>query len=126
MKKQTVTALIVTRSLALGEGLNALFRAIPQIDEVQIVGTLEQALPEIEMRKPGIVLVDAKSSGNNTLTMLQHIARLSPQSRRVVLVDDVQDFKGTPELAEVVLVKGASPSAVAAIVTDLLMNKGEE
>ena len=125
MKKQTVTAIIVTRSIALGEGLNALFRAFPQIDEVQIVRTLEKAMPEIEMKKPGIVFVDAETTDDNLQTMLQQIARLSPLSRRVVLVGALQDFKWTPEHAEATLVKGGSPSVVAAILTDLLMTNGE-
>ena len=40
-------------------------------------------------------------------------------------MDEVQDVKWMPQYAEAVLIKGVSPAAVAAIVTNLLFAKGD-
>jgi hypothetical protein len=42
------------------------------------------------------------------------------------MLDRETDRRWVPHYAEAILFKGASPSAVAKIVTDLLLNKGEE
>jgi xanthine/uracil permease len=38
----------------------------------------------------------------------------------------VRDVKWMPQYAEAVLIKGVSPAAVAAIVTNLLFSKGDD
>lgn len=126
MKKQIIAALIATRSIPLGEGLDALLKAIPQIDEVEIITSLEKALKKIEARKPEIVLLDVALSGNKAQALLEKIVSLSPETQRVLLVDDVQDVKWMPPYAEAILIKGVSPSAVATIVTNLLLSKGDK
>lgn len=126
MKKQIIAALIATRSIPLGEGLDALLKAIPQIDEVEIITSLEKALQKIEARKPEIVLLDVALSGNKAQALLEKIVSLSPETQRVLLVDDVQDVKWMPQYAEAILIKGVSPSAVATIVTNLLLSKGDK
>lgn len=126
MKKQFIAALIVTRSIPLGEGLDALLKAIPQIDQVEITKRLEEALQKIQARKPGIVLLDAVLSGDKTQSLLEKIKTISPETQRVLLVDHVRDMKWTPQHAEAILIKGVSPSAVATIVTHLLLTKGDE
>ncbi|HET9589302.1 MAG TPA: hypothetical protein VFO91_10980, partial [Anaerolineales bacterium] len=81
MEKQIITALIVTPSTPLGEGLDALLRAIPQIDEVEITRSLEKALQQIESRKPRIVLLDFAASRNHAKSLLEKIESLSPQTQ---------------------------------------------
>lgn len=125
MEEQIITALIVTPSTPLGEGLDALLRAIPQIDEVEITRSLEKALQQIESRKPRIVLLDFAASRNHAKALLEKIESLSPQTQRVLLVDNVADVKWMPRFAEAILIKGVAPSAVATIVTNLLISKGD-
>jgi hypothetical protein len=44
----------------------------------------------------------------------------------VLLVDDVEKVNLVPKYAEAILIKGAAPSALTAIVTDLLLEKGDD
>lgn len=115
----------MTHSIALADGLNALLGAISQIDDVGIARNIEDGFEQIENRKPRIVLIDSVLVGNKPEELLEKIISLSPETQRVLLVDDVQDLKWMPQYAEAVLIKGVSPSAVAAIVTNLLFSKGD-
>ncbi|HSL29740.1 MAG TPA: hypothetical protein VK900_11110 [Anaerolineales bacterium] len=126
MNKQPIRAFIITRSIPLADGLEALLRAISQIDEIGIARNLDEAFEQIESRKPRIVLIDAVLIGRRPEELLDKIAFLSPETQRVLLVEDVQDVKWMPQHAEAVLIKGVSPSAVAGILTSLLFSKGDE
>jgi DNA-binding NarL/FixJ family response regulator len=126
MNKQTIRAFIITRSIPLADGLDALLRAISQIDEIGIAGNMQEAFEQIERRKPRIVLIDAVLAGSQPEELLEKIAFLSPETQRVLLVEDVQDMKWMPQHAEAILIKGVSPSAVAGILTNLLFSKGDE
>ena len=124
MNEQPIRALIITRSIALGDGLNALLRTISQIDEVGIARSMDEAFGQIESRMPRIVLIDAVLIESRPEELLKSVRVLSPRTQRVLLVDNVQDVKWMPQYAEAVLIKGVSPAAVAVILTDLLFSKG--
>ena len=126
MNKKIIVVLIVIRSIPLADGLDALLKAILQIEEVQIIRNFENAIRQIENRKPRIVLIDSALLGNEPEASLEKVALLSPETQRVLLVDDVQEVNLVPRYAEAILFNGISPSAVAAIVTSLLSTKGEE
>jgi DNA-binding NarL/FixJ family response regulator len=126
MNRQSIRAFIITRSISLADGLEALLRAVSQIDEVETLMNMEEVFEQVERRKPRIVLIDAILAGRRPEELLQKIALLSPETQRVLLVEDVQDLKWMPQYAEAVLIKGVSPSAVAAILTNLLFSKGDE
>ena len=80
----------------------------------------------IEDIKPRILLLDLSLAGKKPEAFLEKIILLSPETLRVLLVDDVQDIKWMPQFAEAILLKGVSPSAVATILTNLLFVKGDE
>ena len=126
MNKQIVIIVIATRSIPLADGLEALLKAIPQIDKVEIVRTMENAVQRIEDIKPRILLLDLALMGKKPEVFLEKIILLSPETLRVLLVDDVRDLKWKPQFAEAVLIKGVSPSAVATILTNLLYLKGDK
>lgn len=126
MNKQITIIVIATRSIPLANGLEALLKAIPQIEKVEIVRTIEQALHRVGEVKPRVILLDLSLAGKNPEALLEKITLLSPETLRVLLADDVQDIKWLPQSAEAVLVKGVSPSAVATILTNLLFVKGDE
>ncbi len=126
MSKQIIIVVVATRSIPLADGLEALLKAIPQIEKVEIVRTIEQALQRVEDIKPRILLLDLALAGKQPEALLERIILLSPETLRALLVDDVQDIKWLPQFAEAILVKGASPSAVATILTNLLFVKGDE
>jgi DNA-binding NarL/FixJ family response regulator len=126
MDKQITIVVIATRSIPLADGLDALLKAIPQIEKVEIVRTMEDALKRIEDIKPRILLLDLALAGKKPEEFLEKIILLSPETMRVLLVDDVQDIKWLPRFAEAILIKGVSPSAVATILTNLLFVKGDK
>lgn len=125
MNKKNIIVLIAARSIPLTDGLDALLKAIPQIDEVRIARNLENVYQQLETRKIRIVLIDAVLFGNDLEVVLEKIHILSPETHRVLLVDDVQRVNLMPRYAEAILIKGAAPTAIAAIVTTLLLEKGE-
>ena len=126
MDKPILAALIVTRSTPLADGLIALLDAMPDIDGVSVVKSLEDAYEQIVREKPRILLLDLVLAEDQPEQWLENIVSLSPETQRVLLVDDVQHVRWMPQFAEAVLIKGVSPSAVAAIVTQLLFSKGDE
>lgn len=124
MKKNITIALIATRSIPLSDGLEALLKAISQIHEVRIARNFESIYQQLETSSVGIVLIDSILLGNNPQTLLEKIQTLSPETQRVLLVDNVQEINLMPRYTEAILIKGAAPSAIAAIVTNLLLKKG--
>lgn len=126
MNKEIIIVLIATRSIPLADGLDALLKAIPQIEEVQIARNLENAYSKIKDGKPQIILIDSVLLGSNPEVALEKIQTLSPTTQRVLLVDDVLEVNLMPKYAEAILIKGISPSVVATIVTNLFVINGEE
>jgi DNA-binding NarL/FixJ family response regulator len=126
MNKQIAIVVIATRSIPLADGLGTLLKAIPQIEKVEIVRTMEDALQRIEDIRPRILLLDLSLAGKKPEAFLEKIILLSPETMRVLLVEDEQDIKWQPQFAEVILIKGFAPSAVAAILTNLLFLKGDK
>jgi DNA-binding NarL/FixJ family response regulator len=126
MKKQITIVVIATRSIPLADGLEALLKAICLIEKVEIVRTIEQAVQRIGEVKPRVLLLDLSLAGKKPEALLEKIILLSPETMRVLLVEDEQDTKWQPKFAEAILIKGVSPSAVVAILSNLLSIKGDE
>ncbi|HET9907638.1 MAG TPA: hypothetical protein VFQ23_13385 [Anaerolineales bacterium] len=126
MSDQITIVIIATRSLPLADGLDALLKAIPQIEKVEIIRTIEQAMQRVEEAKPRALLLDLALAGKKPEAFLEKIILHSPETLRVLLVDDVQDMKWQPQFAEAILIKGASPSAFATTLTNLLALKRDE
>lgn len=125
MNKQIIIVVIATRSIPLADGLEALLKAIPQIEKVEIVRTMEDALKRTEDIKPRILLLDLSLAGKKPEALLEKIILLSPETMRVLLAEDEQDFKWQPQFAEAILIKGVVPTAVAEILTNLMFLKGD-
>jgi len=126
MNTQITIVVIATHSIPLADGLEALLEAIPQIEKVEVVRTMEDAMQRVEDIKPRILLLDLNLAGKKPEALLEKIILLSPETMRVLLVDDVQDNEWQPQFAEAILIKGVSPSAVAASLTNLLFLKGDQ
>ena len=125
MKKQPVEVLIITRSLALQQGLGALLESLPGVTHVKAIKDLANAYAWIESHQPKIALLDLALSGNDSHA-LERIQILSPATQRILLVDQVQDVQWVPRFAEAILIKGIAPAAVATIVNNLLSTKGDK
>lgn len=126
MKRKITEILIVTRSVVLQQGLGALLESLPGITGVQAIQELSKTYTWIESHQPKIVLLDVALAGKDSRMALEKIRMLSPDTNRVLLVNNVEDIRWLPQYAEGILIKGESPSTVATIVTNLLFSKGEE
>ncbi|HSK88666.1 MAG TPA: hypothetical protein VK880_09930, partial [Anaerolineales bacterium] len=76
--------------------------------------------------QPGIVLIDAVLLGKVPEAALEKLRTHSPEIQRVLLVDDAQLVNWVPHYAEAIVIKGMAASAVAEIVSNLLLAKGDE
>lgn len=126
MDRKIIIVLIATRSISLADGLDALLKAMPEIHEVRIARNIENAIEQIESTKPRVILIDLVLLGNKPETYLEKIVSLSQKTQRVLLADNVQAMDWIPRYAEAILIKGAAPSAIAKILTNLLSTKGDE
>jgi len=124
-KQKIIVVIIATRSVPLADGLEALLKAIPEIDQVEIVRTIENAAERVEKIRPRILLLDLALAGKKAGAFLEKMAARSPETLRVLLVDDAQDLKWQPQFAEAILIKGAAPIVVVATLTNLLVAQGD-
>jgi DNA-binding NarL/FixJ family response regulator len=122
--KQSIEILIVTRSVVLQQGLGALLEALPGVGSVKAVRELANAYLWLEAHQPGIVLLDSILLGPRPEMALEKIQTLSRETKRVLLVDDVQQVNLMLAYAEAILIKGISPSTLTTIMTNLLSEKG--
>jgi DNA-binding NarL/FixJ family response regulator len=120
MTNQPVEILILTRSIVLQQGLRALLDCLPTTTDVKAIQDLSNAYPWIQSHAPRIVLLDIALSGSDPRPVLEKIQSISTGTQRILLVDDVHEMTLIPQYAEAILVKGAAPSVVTIIVTNLL------
>jgi hypothetical protein len=123
---KNIEILIVTRSVALQQGLGALLESLPEISSAKAIRELTNAYAWIEGHQPGIIFIDSDVIGNDPDMALRKILTFSPRTRRVLLVNDVKKLSLMQKYVEAVLIKGAAPSAVASIVTNLLADEGDD
>ena len=126
MENKPTEILIVTRILVLQQGLSALLKSMPGIANIKAINDLSNACLWIELHAPRIVLLDVALLGSDHRHVLKKIQNLSPDTQRILLVDGAQEANLVPQYAEAMLIKGAAPAAVTAIVTNLLTSKGVE
>ena len=126
MNSQVPEALIVTQSVVLQQGLSALLESLPEIMKVTAMKEITSAYPWIETHRPKIVLFDYRITRNDTKFVLAKVQELCPETRRVLLVDDVQEADSVLHNADAILIKGIPPQAVAALLSSVLSTKGNE
>lgn len=122
---KTIEVLIVTRSVVLQQGLGALLESLPQISRVEVTKDLQSAFTLIEEHQPKIVLLDESLITKDIKDALGTIRSLSPETKRVLLADDVQKMELLITHAEAICIKGISPDTLASTVTNLLDSKGD-
>lgn len=122
---KTIEILIVTRSVFLQQGLGALIESLPQVSRVKATKDLQIAYALIEEHQPKIVLLDESLVAKDLKDALEKIRRLSPDTSRILLADDVQKMDLILTHTEAVCIKGISPDALASTVTNLLNAKGD-
>lgn len=123
---KTIEILIVTRSVVLQQGLGALLESLPGVTRVKAITNLQSAYAWIREHAPTAVLLDEILLGRNPEAALQKVRELSPETKRLLLVNDANEVKVAAQHVEAILIKGISPSALAGIVTNLLSTEGDD
>jgi DNA-binding NarL/FixJ family response regulator len=126
MNSQSPKALIVTHSIVLQQGLSALLESLPEIMKVTAMKEISSAYAWIETHQPKLVLLDYRITRKDTKFVLAKVQELCPETRRVLLMDDVQEADWVPRYADAILIKGIPPQAVAALLSSVLSTKGNE
>jgi DNA-binding NarL/FixJ family response regulator len=83
-------ALIVASPGRIRDGLRTMLRAIPRIETILQASDGPAALQIIEERHPILVLLDSKLANNDLQSVSRQIKVESPQSRCILLVDNVR------------------------------------
>lgn len=121
MAKRQPSALIVSGPGSLQSGLVALMTAIPQADIIGKVDDASLALEMVSEHRPGLVLLDTDLPGDEEWRVLRQIKARWPETRCVILADDVEQQRQAEALgADVVLLKGFPPAKLAETIERLL------
>lgn len=123
MKNGTLV-LIVARPGPLRDGLRALLTAIPQIDRIIQIDDIAVALSVIAEQRPALVLLDCIPRSVEWCTAVRRVKVESPETRTIVLAEDVLQQQAAQAAADVVLLKGASAADLYATVERLLHQPG--
>jgi DNA-binding NarL/FixJ family response regulator len=126
MKTNSQEVLIISHSVVLQQGLSALLESLPGITVVTGIKEMSSIKALIESHRPRIAMLDTSFIRNELLATLEMVKTLSPQTQRLLLVDQVSEVRWVPQYAEAILIKGAPASAVVTIVSNLLLVKGEQ
>jgi DNA-binding NarL/FixJ family response regulator len=113
--------LIVSRPGPLADGLRALLTAIPRVTAIRQVNDIPAALPLLVERHPVLLILDSHLPTEAACTILNDIKVLSPETRTLILADDVrQEDAAQAAHADAVLLKGAPAEALFATIVSLL------
>ena len=113
--------LIIAHPGRIRDGLRALLRAIPEIGAILQANDSPSASQIIAEYHPDLVLIDSKLVNSNIQSMPKEIKAMSPHTRCILLVDNLQqqsmaDVTG----ADTVLLSGFSAWEFMVTVEELL------
>ncbi|MCP4542699.1 MAG: response regulator transcription factor [Chloroflexi bacterium] len=121
MMTEPILTLIVARPGPVRDGLRALLTAIPQVTNLQEIDDASSALRIVKEHCPALVLISVDLPSGEFWSLLAQIKAQHPQTRSILLVNDVQQ----QELAQTagadgVLLQGAPASKLSATIKHLL------
>ena len=116
-----ILALIVAHPGPVRDGLRALLTAIPQVASLKEIDDALSALQVVEEHRPALVLISVNSTDDKVWNLLAQIKAKHPQTRSILLVNDVQQQQLAQTAgADGVLLKGAPASRLSATIKHLL------
>ena len=83
-------ALIVANPGRIRDSLKTMLRAVPHIQTIYQANDAPTASKIISQYRPALVLLDSKLANNDIQSVSRQIKTESPQTRCIVLVDNVQ------------------------------------
>ena len=121
MMDNPVLALIVAHPGPVRDGLRALLTAIPQVESSKEVDDASSALRIVKEHHPALVLISTDLSGDEVWDLLRQIKAERPQTRSILLVNDVQQQRLAQAAgADGVLFEGSPASKLSATIKHLL------
>ena len=121
MMDNPVLALIVAHPGPVRDGLRALLTAIPQVESSKEVDDASSALRIVKEHHPALVLISVDLSGDEVWDLLRQIKAERPQTRSILLVNDVhQQRLAQAAGADGVLLEGSPASKLSATIKSLL------
>ena len=84
-KKKTITVVIADDHTILRRGLQALLHEYTDLEVVSEAASGDQALEQVRLRKPDVLLLDISMPGTGGIEAAGEIRKLSPQTRVVIL-----------------------------------------
>jgi DNA-binding NarL/FixJ family response regulator len=117
VKKKPILALIIAAPSPLQDGLLALMTTFSQINAVFVAEDASLALRMVKDHRPNLILLDIHLPGS--MAVLEQIKNQWPQTRCIVLVDNVEQEREVKE-ADAVLLEGFSPSLLLTTIENLL------
>jgi DNA-binding NarL/FixJ family response regulator len=119
--EQHSPVLIVAHPGRIRDGLRALLRAIPEIGAILQANDSPSASQIIAEHHPDLVLIDSKLVNNDIQNMPQKIKAMSPETRCILLVDNLQQQAMADVTdADTVLLSGFSAWEFLVTVEELL------
>jgi two-component system response regulator DesR len=117
----SVLVLIVARPGPVRDGLRALLTAIPQVANLKEIDDASSALLVVEEHRPALVLISVDVPGDEIWSLLAQIKAKHPQTRSILLVNDIQQQQlAQTANADGVLLKGTPASKLSAMIKNLL------
>jgi len=114
-------ALLITGSANLAIGLRALLLSVPPIKRVERVSGVADLLERVAEGRPALVVLDSDGMDGRLPELLPALNVLSPMTRRLILSDRVAEVRElSANGAETVIVKGAHPGGLAAVIESLM------
>lgn len=116
-----VSVLLAATQGPLRDGLHAAMGAIPRVALAECVGDTASVLARVTESPPSLVVVEDALQGDTTLMLLQLIKAISPDTRCLVLTDDVRRLDvAASQGADAVMLQGTPPKQLFDTITRLL------
>ena len=120
MCRDGVIVLAATRG-PLQDGLQAVLSAIPKVTRAEHAGDAASALARVADSRPSLVVLDDALRGDATLMLLRLIKSISPDTRCLVLTDDVHRLSvAASDGADAVMLQGTPATELFETIARLL------
>lgn len=102
-------------------GLSALLLTIPPIQQVKTVDSIDSLINDLNTVHPALILVDTALVDARRHDRIEEIGALAPQSLRVLLTEDMAEFREMVFYTQdTVVIKGVDPARLARTLEHLL------
>jgi DNA-binding NarL/FixJ family response regulator len=120
MGRDGVVLLVAARG-PLQDGLEAALGAMPTVTRAEHAGDSASALARVAESRPSLVVLDDALRGDTTLMLLRLIKSVSPETRCLVLTDDVGRLNVVgSQGADAVMLQGTLPKELFETIARLL------